>query len=132
MKGAICNFCRRRFRNAQAVRAHLKTCPAYGRLPKARLPRVGKKPRIVGAPDSDSGIDSTWEDVPQPPDPRPQLSWSVARNGQKANFSGLARWTIQSVKEEVLGSGWSAGHTIPSETKAQALVAIDRSCPDSP
>ena len=126
MKGAICNFCRRRFRNAQAVRAHLKTCPAYGRLPKARLPRVGKKPRIVGAPDSDSGIDSTWEDVPQPPDPRPQLSWSVARNGQKANFSGLARWTIQSVKEEVLGSGWSAGHTIPSETKAQALVAIDQ------
>ena len=126
MKGAICNFCRRRFRNAQAVRAHLKTCPAYGRLPKARLPRVGKKPRIVGAPDSDSGIDSTWEDVPQPPDHRPQPSRSVARNGQKANFSGPARWTIQSVKEEVLGSGWSAGHTIPSETKAQALVAIDQ------
>jgi len=33
---------------------------------------------------------------------------------------------IQSVKEDVIGSGWSADHTIPSETKAQALVAIDQ------
>jgi len=33
---------------------------------------------------------------------------------------------IQSVKEEVIGSWWSPGHTIPSETKAQALVAIDQ------
>jgi hypothetical protein len=56
MKAAICNFCRRRFRNAQAVRAHLKACPAYGRLPKARLPRVGKKPGTVGTRDSDPCI----------------------------------------------------------------------------
>jgi hypothetical protein len=126
MKGAICNFCGRRFSNAQAVRAHLKACPAYGRLPKARLPRVGKKPRTVGAPDSDPGVRSTWEDVPPPTDPRPQPSRIVARNGQKANTSGLARWMIQSVKEEVLGSGRWAGHTIPSEIKAQALVAIDQ------
>ncbi len=126
MKGAICNFCRRRFSNAQAVRAHLKACPAYRRLPKGRLPRVGKKPRTVGAPDSHAGVRSTWEDVPQPPDPQPQPSRIVARNGQKANTSGLARWMIQSVKEEVLGSGRWAGHTIPSEIKAQALVAIDQ------
>jgi hypothetical protein len=33
---------------------------------------------------------------------------------------------IQSVKEEVIGSWWSPGHTIPSETKAQALVSIDQ------
>ncbi len=33
---------------------------------------------------------------------------------------------IQSVKDEVIGSWWSPGHTIPSETKAQALVAIDQ------
>ena len=126
MKAAICNFCGRRFRNAQAVRAHLKACPAYRRLPKARLPRVGKKPRTGGTPDSDPGVRSTWEDVPAPTPPRPQPSRIVARSGQKANTSGLARWTIQSVKEEVIGAGWSAGHTIPSEAKAQALVAIDQ------
>ncbi len=51
---ARCNFCRRTFRNSQAVRAHLRHCAAYqgrqegseegsveGSLPKARLPRSG-------------------------------------------------------------------------------------------
>ncbi len=33
---------------------------------------------------------------------------------------------IQSVKDEVIGSWRSLGHTIPSETKAQALMAIER------
>jgi len=33
---------------------------------------------------------------------------------------------IQSVKEEVIGAGWLAGHTIPSGAKAEALVAIDQ------
>jgi hypothetical protein len=33
---------------------------------------------------------------------------------------------IQSVKDKVIGSWWSPGHTIPSETKAEALVAIDQ------
>jgi hypothetical protein len=50
----------------------------------------------------------------------------VAGTGPKANLSGLARWMIQSVKDEVIGSWWSPGHTMPSETKAQALVAIDQ------
>lgn len=126
MKAATCNFCRRSFRNTQAVRAHLKACPAYGRLPKATLPRVGNKPRTVGAPDSDSSVRSTWEAVPRPIPPRPQPSRIGAGTGQKANVSGLARWMIQSVKEEVIGSWRSPGHTIPSETKAQALVAIDQ------
>ena len=125
MKPAICNFCHRSFRNTQAVRAHLKACPAYGRLPKATLPRVGNKPRTVGAPDSDPGVRSPWEDV-RPTPPRPQPARIVAGTGQTANLSGLARWMIQSVKEEVIGSWWSPGHTIPSETKAQALVAIDQ------
>ncbi len=131
MKPAICNFCRRSFRNTQAVRAHLKACPAYGRLPKATLPRVGNKPRTVGAPDSDPGVRSPWEDV-RPTPARPQPARIVAGTGQTANLSGLARWMIQSVKDHVIGSWWSPGLTIPSETKAQALVAIDRSCPDSP
>jgi len=33
---------------------------------------------------------------------------------------------IQSVKDQVIGSWWSPGHTIPSETKAQALISIDQ------
>jgi len=33
---------------------------------------------------------------------------------------------IQSVKDQVIGSWWSPGLTIPSETKAKALVAIDQ------
>jgi hypothetical protein len=126
MKPAICNFCRRSFRNKQAVRAHLKACPAYGRLPKATLPRVGNKPRTVSAPDRNPGVDSSREDVPRPTPPRPQPALIVTGIGQKANLSGLARWMIQSVKDKVIGSWWSPGHTIPSETKAQALVSIDQ------
>lgn len=126
MKAAICNFCRRSFRNTQAVRAHLKACPAYGRLPKATLPRVGNKPRPVGAPESDPGVRSPWEEVPRPSHPLPPAPRMVAGSSQKANFSGLARWMIQSVKDEVIGSWWSPGSTIPSETKAGALVAIEQ------
>jgi hypothetical protein len=125
MKVATCNFCRRSFRNTQAVRAHLKACPAYGRLPKAPLPRVGNKPRTVSAPDSDPGVRSPSEDV-RPTPPRPQPARIVAGTGQTANLSGLARWMIQSVKDEVIGSWWSPGHTITSEAKAEALVAIDQ------
>jgi hypothetical protein len=33
---------------------------------------------------------------------------------------------IQSVKDEVIGSWWSPGHTITFEAKAEALVAIDQ------
>ena len=126
MKPAICNFCRRSFRNTQAVRAHLKACPAYGRLPKATLPRVGNKPRTVSAPDKNPGVHPSREDVPRPTPPRPQPALIVTGTGQKANLSGLARWMIQSVKDKVIGSWWSPGHTIPSETKAQALVSIDQ------
>ena len=126
MKTATCNFCRRSFRNTQAVRAHLKACPAYGRLPKATLPKVGNKPRTVSAPDWDPGVHSSPEGVPWPTPPRPQPAPIVTGTGQKAILSGLARWMIQSVKDTVIGSWWSPGHTIPSEAKAQALVAIDQ------
>jgi hypothetical protein len=33
---------------------------------------------------------------------------------------------MQSVKDRVIGSWWSLNHTIPAETKAQAIVAIER------
>ena len=121
-----CHFCRRSFRNTQAVRAHLKACPAYGRLPKATLPRVGNKPRTVGTPDRYPDVQLSQEDVPRPHPPRPQAPRIVAGTGQQANVSGLARWMIQSVKDEVIGSWRSLSHTLPSETKAEALVAIDQ------
>ena len=70
MKPAICNFCHRSFRNTQAVRAHLKACPAYGRLPKATLPKVGSTPRRVNAPDTDPGVHASREGVPRPTPPR--------------------------------------------------------------
>jgi hypothetical protein len=38
----------------------------------------------------------------------------------------LRRGVIQSVKDKVIGSWWQPGHTIPSEVKAQALVAIEQ------
>jgi len=38
----------------------------------------------------------------------------------------LRRGVIQSVKDTVIGSWWQPGHTIPSEVKAQALVAIEQ------
>src|SRR5215470_3923814 len=127
MKSATCNFCRRSFRNTQAVRAHLKTCPAYGRLPKATLPNVGNKQRMVDARENKPAVGSTWKNVLQPPSPS-----IVSGSGQKANSSGLARWMIQSVRDEVIGSWCSPGHTIPSETKVQALIAIEQELPRLP
>ncbi len=41
MNGAICPFSRQSFRNAQAVRAHLKACAAYRQVPEADLPGTG-------------------------------------------------------------------------------------------
>ena len=125
MKGAICHFCGRSFRNRQAVRAHLKNCARYRRLPKATLPSVGSKPGTLGAQDTDRGVD-LWQPVPEASPPRPQPSRSGAGVGQKGQLTGLARWTIQSVKDEVIGQWWSPHHTIPSETKTQALIAIEQ------
>jgi len=82
MKRSTCNFCRRSFRNTQAVRAHLKACPAYGWLPKATLPRVGNKPRTVAAPDKAPDVHSGREDVPRP------TALIVTGTGPKVNFSG--------------------------------------------
>ena len=45
MKGATCNFCGGSFRNRQAVRAHLKGCAAYRRMPKASEPSTGTEPQ---------------------------------------------------------------------------------------
>ena len=126
MKAATCHFCRRSFRNRQAVRAHLKSCASYRQLPKAGLPNVGSQPGTQGSRDRDPGIGQNWEAIPDANPPRSQTPRSAAGTGQKATLTGLARWTIQSVKDEVIGRWWSSGHTIPSETKTQALMALEQ------
>lgn len=127
MNGATCKFCGKSFRNKQAVRAHLKTCPAYRQLPKAALPSIGSKPKQasgVHGRDRSSRLDSaatSTEDRPLRP-----LQRIVPEQGQKPYEKELRRLKIQSVKDQVIGAWWSLEHTIPSETKAQALVAIEQ------
>lgn len=59
MEQATCNFCGQRFRNRQAVRAHLKGCAAYRQKPKATLPSLGSKPRTAGLGDRHPGTRPT-------------------------------------------------------------------------
>lgn len=120
-----CHFCTRTFRNRQAIVAHLKSCPDYRRLPKATLPNVGSKPGTLGARDTHPPVGSTWQPV-RDAARRPQTSRSAPGTSRKVPLTGLARWMIQSVKDEVIGMWWSPNHTIPSETKAQALIAIEQ------
>lgn len=79
MTTATCHFCHESFRNSQAVRAHLKACPAYRQLPKANLPKgsapkapalgnlsAGTRPtagRAPGVPRAQSRIDELWADL---------------------------------------------------------------------
>ncbi len=126
MNGVTCHFCSRSFRNRQAVRAQLKSCAGYRQLPKAALPSVGSKPRTPDSRDTYPDVGPTWRPIPDANPPRSQTPRTAAGTGQKTTTTGLARWMIQSVKNEVIGSWRSLGHTIPSETKAQALMAIER------
>ncbi len=127
MNGATCNFCGRSFRNRQAVRAHLKGCPAYRQMPKATVPTVGSKRGTVGLRSGYPGTRPTSDPRPAEDSPRPHTPRTGASTGQKpSNTTGLGRLTIQSVKKQVIDSWWSLTHTIPSETKAQALVAIEQ------
>jgi len=48
MTEARCNFCGKRFRNRQAVRAHLRSCPDYRHAPKAAVPSTGSRPGTIG------------------------------------------------------------------------------------
>lgn len=125
MKGATCRFCGKSFRNQQAVRAHLKHCPAYRHLPKAALPSIGSKP-TSGLRDRDRS--SRLNSAPRPAagrpaHARPRIAPDLSHEPHQKE---LRRVKIQSLKDQVIGSWWSLGHTIPSETKSQALVAIEQ------
>jgi len=109
MTGARCGFCRRTFRNPQAVRAHLKTCAAYRQLPKAALPSKGSGKG--GAPGSPRIRSSTpMPDLPWTPKPdagrsRPPAARPAPHAADGAVKEFLRRAAIQAVKRDVLDSG---------------------------
>jgi hypothetical protein len=56
MTEARCNFCGKHFRNRQAVRAHLRSCPAYRHAPKAGVPSTGSLPETSGRRSTYQGL----------------------------------------------------------------------------
>lgn len=126
MKGATCHFCKKSFRNRQAVRAHLKGCPSYRQLPKASLPSEGSKPEVLGLRDPYPSARPTVAPRSAPDPARPYAPRTSASPGHKPAPTDRARSIIQQVKNQVIESWWSFSHSIPAETKAQALVAIEQ------
>jgi len=126
MNGATCHFCKKSFRNRQAVRAHLKGCPSYRQLPKASLPSGGSKSRILGLRDPYPSARPTVAPGPAPDPPRPYAPRISAIPGHKPAPTDRARPIIQHLKNQVIESWRSFSHSIPAETKAQALVAIEQ------
>jgi hypothetical protein len=126
MNGATCSFCDRMFRNRQAVRAHLKACPTYRQVPKATVPTLGSKPRTPSLGDRHAGTRSSPTAMPKEDGPRRQPPRGAPDPDQAPFAKELRRLTIQSIKKEVIDSGWLIGQTVPAEAKAQALVAIEQ------
>src|SRR5499427_1204406 len=130
MTGARCGFCRRTFRNPQAVRAHLKTCAACRQLPKAALPSKGsvkggaaESPRMRS---STAMPDLPWTPKPDAARSRPPAARPTPHAADGAVKQFLRRAAIQAVKRDVLDSGWAVRHPVPAEIKAQALATIER------
>jgi len=124
MRGATCNFCGKSFRNRQAVRAHLKGCQGYRHLPKATVPTVRSRLATSGTRDERPAARPTLASGPG--QSRAQHFPSRLATTPPLNTTGLGRSTIQSVKKQVIHSWWSLNHVVPSETKAEALVAIEQ------
>ena len=148
MNEATCRFCRKSFRNRQAVRAHLRHCVAYrgrhaktrsrqARLP-VRSPPIGRP--VPQAEEPEAGFDRVDDTPPRmqeatarPPDTgaadlRALLAAHEKRRQDEAAEARRQkrRQVIQRVKERVVGQWRSAGYTIPAETKARALTDIER------
>ena len=126
MTGARCNFCGRTFRNQQAVRAHLKACPAYRQLPKAVVPSTASGPRTPRVRPSTPVPGFTQETMPEGERPRRPAPRPSPHAADGAVHQFLCHAAIQAVKTEVLDSWWSLRHPVPAEIKAQALAAIER------
>ena len=148
MNEATCRFCRKSFRNRQAVRAHLRHCVAYrgrqaktrsrqARLPVRSLP-IGRP--VPQAEEPEAGFDRVDDTLPRmqeepsrPPDTgaadlRALLAaHEKRRQNEAAEAKRLKRrQIIQRVKDRVVGQWRPAGYTIPAETKARALTDIER------
>ncbi len=137
---ATCQFCGRQFRNTQAVRAHLKACPAYhGRdhVSSSALGRValGTVPEAPGAgtelPDGEADREDQREAARQRAQERADRqalreAEEFLRREAAERRARQRRAQIQSVKEETVGYGSSQHPTIPAEVKAEALQEIER------
>jgi hypothetical protein len=81
---AICNFCRRTFRNPQAVRAHLKSCPVYRRTeptrPAPRHNQLREDERLLDHLFASSGMSIPSPRVSASDEPKPG---SVSRPGAR-------------------------------------------------
>src|SRR5712692_901788 len=75
MNEATCRFCRKSFRNRQAVRAHLRHCPAYrGRQAKTRSrpARLPIRSLPIGTPVPQADVPEAGFDLVDPTPPRVQ------------------------------------------------------------
>ncbi len=108
--GATCKFCGKSFQNRQAVRAHLKGCPAYKRLPKATVPSIGRKP----------GTSVLRGKQPSTRPPSPSVAEKDRSGGQtpriirgkthESNHAALGRLIIQGVDWVAAGRPTSTKH----------------------
>ncbi len=137
---ATCQFCGRQFRNAQAVRAHLKACPAYlerdqtagstlgsvalGTVPEA--PGAGTE-LTDGEVDREGQREAARQRAQERADRQAlRETEEFLRRAEAERRARQRRELIQSVKEETVGR-WSWQHpTIPAEVKAEALQEIER------
>ncbi len=102
---AICQFCRRKFKNAQAVRAHLRSCQAYQRSepkakPKGRTAYIGRTvPQAPNEDRDDYALDTEGlvrtEEEPWAPDqssPRPPKMDKPERKWEKRARQQVEAW----------------------------------------
>lgn len=151
MNTATCHFCHKNFRNRQAVRAHLRHCAAYRRrqskprsprrrLPGRSLPTGRSLPIQADEPQAELESVDDIQSAPHVQDAQvrpPQTSaselrvWLEVNEKRRKEEAAEARKQrrraiIQRVKDRVIGQWWSLRYAIPAETKAQALVDLDR------
>ena len=150
MNDAKCHFCGGAFRNRQGVRAHLRHCEAYRnrqptpgrairRLPvrRASLGRALPKADEFQAESDAFGDIASHARVPETRSQRPYSgaaefrSLLAAKETRRKEEAAEARKQrrreiIQGVKDRVVGQWWSPRYKIPADTKARALMEIER------
>ncbi len=154
MNEATCRFCRKSFRNRQAVRAHLRHCATYRdrqaktrsrqvRPPVRSLP-VGRPVPQADEPEAGfAGFDPTPPRVEDAPRWAPDTGMAeirvlvAAQEKQRREAAAEAsrqkrRQVIQRVKDRVVEQWRSPGYTIPAGTKARTLKDIERELWASP